>query len=296
MHIVVGGASGFLGGPLTALLRENGHQVTVLIRSGTPGEHSSLWDPAAGRIDQGLIDSADAVINLSGAPISHWPWTASYRRKVLQSRLSCTKTIANAIAAAPQPPIMISASGMSAYGSNRGTEALTEASSRGDGFLPDVVRQWEAATAPASDAGSRVCFIRTSLVLDKNGGTLKTMLPIFRLGLGAKLSTGAQYFSVISRNDWIRGVQFLVENDTASGPYNFANPNPSTNAEFTDQLGDALSRPAVLRVPGFAIKAAIGQLSQELLGSLRVVPERLLEAGFTFEQPDLESTIAAALS
>lgn len=296
MHIVVGGASGFLGGPLTAVLRENGHRVTVLIRSGTPGEHSSVWDPASGRIDQVLIDSADAVINLSGAPVAHWPWTASYRREILESRLSCTGTLANAIAAAPAPPIFISASGMSGYGSDRGDEELTESSSAGEGILADVVHQWEAAAKPASDAGARVCFIRTSLVLDRNGGTLKTLLPIYKLGLGGKLSTGSQYFSVISRNDWVRGVAFLAETDSASGPYNFANPNPTTNAEFNDQLGDALGRPAVMRVPGFAIKTALGRLSNELLGSLRIVPERLLAAGFTFEEPDLETTIAAALN
>ncbi len=296
MHIVVGGASGFLGGPLTSALREKGHRVTVLIRSGTPGEHSSVWDPATGRIDQVLINSADAVINLSGAPIAHWPWTASYRREILESRLSCTATLAKAIAAAPTPPILISASGMSAYGSDRGGEALTEDSSAGEGFLADVVRQWEAAAQPAIDAGSRVCFIRTSLVLDKNGGTLKTLLPIYKVGLGGKLSTGSQYFSVISRTDWVRGVVFLVENGDTSGPYNFANPNPTTNAEFNDQLGDALGRPAVMRVPGFAMKAALGRLSKELLGSLRIVPQKLLDAGFTFEQPDLESTVTAALN
>lgn len=295
MHIVVGGASGFLGGPLTSALRDNGHRVTVLIRSGTPGEHSSVWDPASGRIDQVLINSADAVVNLSGAPIAHWPWTASYRNKILESRLSCTATLARAIAEATSPPAFISASGMSAYGSDRGDEALTESSATGEGFLADVVRQWEAATAPAAEAGARVCFIRTSLVLDSNGGTLKTLLPIYKLGLGGKLSTGSQYFSVISRNDWVRGVVFLVENDHTSGPYNFANPLPTTNAEFNDQLGDAINRPAVMRVPGFAMKIALGRLSHELLGSLRIVPERLLDAGFTFEQPDLESTITAAL-
>lgn len=296
MHIVVSGASGFLGGPLTAFLRERGHRVTVLIRTGTPGEHSSIWDPATGRIDQVLIDSADAVINLSGTPIAHWPWTASYRRQVLESRLRSTGTLATAIAAAPSAPVLVSASGMSAYGRDRGSEVLTESSSAGAGFLADVVHRWEAATQPAIDAGSRVSFIRTSLVLDKSGGTLKTLLPIYKLGLGGRLSTGAQFFSVISRNDWVRGVTFLVETDSASGPYNFANPHPTSNKEFNDQLGDALGRPTVMRVPAFALRAALGQLSKELLGSLRIVPERLLDAGFTFEQPDLESTITAALS
>ncbi|MEO6473391.1 MAG: TIGR01777 family oxidoreductase [Aeromicrobium sp.] len=295
MHIVIGGASGFLGEPLTSFLRGRGHDVTTLIRSGTPDNRSSLWDPASGNLDQVLIDSADAVINLSGAPVAHWPWTAAYRHKILVSRTSATATLARAIAASPKPPALVSASGMSAYGSDRGSEVLTEKSSLGKGFLTDVVHQWEAAASPAADAGARVCFIRTSLVLDKHGGTLKTMLPIFRLGLGGKLSTGKQYFSVISLNDWVRAAAFLVETETASGPFNFANPNPSTNAEFTTQLSSALRRPAVMRVPGFAIKTALGRLSDELLGSLRVVPEHLQAEGFVFEEPDLESTIAAGL-
>lgn len=295
MHIVVGGASGFLGGPLTAFLRQSGHEVTVLIRSGTPGEHSALWDPAAGRIDQVLIDRADAVINLSGAPVSHWPWTSSYRAKILDSRVSSTRTLSEAIAAAPNPPVLISASGMSVYGTDRGDEKLTEESSDGEGLLSDVVRAWEAATQPAIAAGARVCHVRTSLVLHKDGGLLKTLLPIYKLGLGGKLSSGSQYFSVISRNDWIRGVAFLLETKSASGPFNFANPNPTTNAEFNNRLSDVLNRPGIMRVPRFAMKTVLGRLADEALGSLRVFPAHLEAEGFTFDEPDLDSTVASAL-
>lgn len=296
MHVVIGGASGFLGVPLTAFLRERGHRVTVLVRSGGSDEQSSRWDPAAGRIDQGLIDEADAVVNLSGAPVAHWPWTESYKRTLLQSRVSSTATIAAAVATAPTPPILISASGMSAYGSDRGAELLTEQSSPGDGILPNVVHHWEAATQPAVAAGARVCFVRTSLVLDRSGGTLKTLLPLYRLGLGGRLADGGQYFSVISHSDWIRGVTFLLEHDSAAGPFNFANPHPTTNAEFNRQLAAQLHRPAFMRVPRFAIRTALGSLSTELLGSLRVMPEHLLAEGFSFEHPDLASTLRAALS
>lgn len=295
MHIVIGGASGFLGAPLIAYLERHGHSVTRLIRSADGGAHTSRWDPASGQVDQILIDGADAVINLSGAPVAHWPWTTAYKRTLLDSRVSSTRTLSHAVAAAPKPPILISASGMSAYGSDRGAEVLTEQSPAGTGFLPDVVHQWEAATTPAAEAGARVCHVRTSLVLDKSGGTLKAMLPIFKLGLGGKLASGNQYFSVISRNDWIRGVAFLLDTPTAAGAFNFANPNPETNAAFTKQLGKSLGRPTFMRAPGWAIKTALGSLSNELLGSLRVVPQHLEAEGFTFDQPDLSSTIAVAL-
>lgn len=295
MRIVIGGASGFLGGPLIAYLRDQGHQVTRLVRSGSPSDESSVWDPATGRIDQVLIDRADAVVNLSGAPVAHWPWTKSYCAKIHDSRVSCTLTLSEAIAAAPKPPVFISASGMSYYGSDRGDEELTEQSTQGGGFLPDVVRAWEAAAQPARDVGARVCHVRTSLVLHKDGGTLKTLLPIYKLGLGGKLSSGDQYFSVISRNDWIRGVGFLLDTESASGPFNFANPNPATNAEFNRKLSSALHRPGFATVPRFAMKAALGRLADEALGSLRVYPARLLAEGFAFQQPDLDSTIAAAL-
>lgn len=295
MRVVVGGGSGFLGGPLMAYLRDQGHEVTRLVRSGSTGDDTSPWDPAAGLVDQAVIDRADAVVNLSGAPVAHWPWTASYRNKILDSRLSCTLTLAGAIADSPRPAVLISASGMSVYGNDRGAEKLTEDSAEGEGFLADVVRDWEAATDPAVAAGARVCHIRTSLVLHKDGGTLKAMLPIFKLGLGGKLASGDQYFSVISRHDWIRGVGFLLANESASGAFNFANPNPATNTEFTRQLGKAIDRPTFLRVPGFAMKTVLGELANEVLGSLRIIPAHLEAEGFGFSEPDLASTIAAAL-
>jgi len=295
MRVVISGASGFLGGALVTHLRDLGHQVTRLVRAGSPGDDASLWDPSTGRLDQILIERADAVINLSGAPVAHWPWTESHRRKVHDSRVSSTLTLAEAIAEAPRPPVFLSASAMGLYGSDRGSEKLTETSPRGEGFLSDVVRDWEAATAPARDAGARVCNLRTSLVMHKDGGTLKTMLPIFKLGLGGKLASGEQYFSVISRRDWVRAVTFLLETESAEGPFNLANPNPVTNAEFTRQLARAIDRKALLPVPAFALKIALGSLSNELLGSLRVIPEHLEAEGFGFSEPDLASTLAAAL-
>lgn len=296
MHIVVGGASGFLGAPLATFLRSRGHQVTSLVRRPPHGGDESQWDPHSGHVDHTLIQSCDAVINLSGAPISQWPRTAGRKREILASRVNATSTLAQAVAAAATPPALVSASGMSWYGTDRGTEPLTEASGTGTGFLAEVSRQWEDAALPAVDAGSRVSFVRTSLVLHADGGMLNLMLPAWKLGLGARLGDGRQHMSLISRNDWVRAVTHLVEHDDASGPFNVAMPNSATNAEFTRALARAVNRPAFLAAPAFAIKAALGGLSEDLLGSLKVLPSALERSGFKFEQPTLEQALASALA
>jgi uncharacterized protein (TIGR01777 family) len=296
MHVVVGGASGFLGTALSTHLRARGHEVTRLVRSGGSAGDASVWDPAAGRIDQGLIDGADAVVNLSGSPISKWPRTAARRDEILSSRLDSTATLAKAIAASSTPTVFISGSGMSWYGTSREGELLTESAGPGTGFLAEVSQQWEAAAAPAIEAGARTCFVRTSLVLSKDGGVLALMLPAWKLGGGARLGSGRQHMSLISRHDWVRGVEFLLEHDTASGPFNFAIPEGVTNAEFTKALGEAVHRPTFLAVPGFAVKAALGGLSDDLLGSLRVFPAALADVGFSFADPDLRAALDSALA
>ena len=295
MRVVIGGASGFLGSALTSHLRARGHQVTRLVRSGLPADDSSTWDPSTGRIDQVVIDRADVVVNLSGSSVSKWPRTRSRAQEILSSRTTTTGTLAKAIAASPTPPAMISASGMSYYGTDRGDELLTESSSAGEGFLPDVVRQWEAAASPAIDAGARVCFVRTSLVLDDSDGILGLMVPVWKLGGGARLGNGRQFMSFISVHDWVRGVEMLIESPGLSGPFNFAAPTAVTNAEFTDALGTAVHRPTFLAVPAFALKLALGGISADLLGSLRIAPRALTDAGFTFSEPDIGSALEAAL-
>lgn len=181
---------------------------------------------------------------------------------------------------------------MSWYGTDRGDEILTEDSSAGTGFLADVSHQWEAAAAPAIEAGSRTVFIRTSLVLDANGGVLKLMLPAWKLGGGARLGSGRQYMSLISLRDWVRAVTFAIDNDTVRGPLNAVMPESVTNAEFTDALGDAVHRPTFLAVPSFAVKAVLGGIADDLLGSLRLSPAALSAAGFEFSDPDLRSALA----
>lgn len=296
MHVVVSGASGYLGTTLVPHLRERGHQVTRLVRSDDPSSDASLWDPRTGRIDQVVIDRADAVVNLSGSQIIHWPPTGRYRRELLASRIDTTTTLARAVAASPSPPALISTSGMSYYGSDRGNEVLTESSERGDGgFLPEVVHRWENATGPAAEAGARVCFIRTTAAMHRSGSLLHTALPVFKLGLGGRIGSGRQYMSMLSRTDWIRAATFLVEHDDVSGPFNFGMPDPVTNAQFTKALGKALNRPTRVVAPAFALRLAAGSLGDDLLGSLRVEPAALLKAGFTFEHTDIDSVLEAAL-
>jgi uncharacterized protein (TIGR01777 family) len=294
VHVVIGGASGFLGAPLVAHLREHGHRVTRLVRGGPQREDTSLWDPSSGRIDTVLIDRADAVVNLSGSPISQWPRTPGRKREILASRLTSTGTLATAIAASTSPTVFLSGSGMSWYGVDRGDELLTESDGPGEGFLADVAQQWEAAAAPAVDSGARTCFLRTSLVLDRAGGMLGLMLPVWKLGGGATLGTGHQHMSLITRDDWVRAVTHLLEHDV-SGPVNLAMPAAVTNAEFTEALGDAVHRPTFLKAPAFAVRAGLGGLADDLLGSLRLAPQALTEHGFTFASPDLGSALATAI-
>lgn len=295
MRVVIGGASGALGSPLTKRLRADDHHVTRLVRSDDEHGDASLWDPAGGYVDQSVIDEADVVVNLSGSSISKWPRTKARKRELLQSRLCATTTLAKAVAAAPKPPALISGSAMAWYGSDRGTEVLTESSAPGHGFLADVVHAWEEAAQPAIDGGARVCFVRTSLVLDGSNGLLALMLPAWKLGAGAKLGSGRQYMPLISLNDWLRAVTFLIESPDANGPFNLAMPGASTNAEFTEALGKTLHRPTFLAAPKFALKAVLGGAADDLLGSLRLFPTALLDEGFTFEQPDLTSGLAAAV-
>lgn len=295
MRFCITGASGFLGTALTGHLTRNGHQVVRLVRREPRGGDESPWDPARGIVDDTVLERSDVVVNLAGAAFVHWPWTADYKRLLLQSRVDSTRTVARAIARSQRKPALISGSGVNAYGDDRGDEALHEESRRGTGFLADVVEEWEAATEVASDAGARVCQIRTSAALHSSGGPLKPMLIPFRLGLGGRIGSGQQYFSALSRRDWLRAVEFLAVHEHAEGPYNLAAPDPPTNAEFTTALAAAVGRPAFMRAPIPLLRAVAGELASLLVGSLRVQPRRLLEAGFEFEHPDLESMLEHAL-
>ena len=295
MQIVIAGASGFLGQAWTKALAAQGHKVLRLVRREPTSSEEVRWDPQGGTVDQAAIDSADVVANLAGAPLVHFPWTDGYRREFTASRVGTTRTLAEAIARSDRKPAFLAQSGIAGYG-DRGTEVVTEDTPvDASTFMADVVRQWEAATAPASDAGARVVLMRTAVVLDKRGGALQAMLPPFKLGLGGPIGSGEQYFATISLDDWIGAATYLALNDDLSGPFNLTGPDPSTNVEFTVELGRQLGRPTKLKVPAFALRRLAGPIGGEVLASQRLEPRRLLEAGYAFAHNDVTDRLAAAL-
>ncbi|HEU5042507.1 MAG TPA: TIGR01777 family oxidoreductase [Nocardioidaceae bacterium] len=295
MRFVIAGASGLLGTALRDRLAGDGHEVVRLVRGQPETASESPWDPYAGQVDQAVIDAADAVVCLSGAPLTHWPWTEAYKKTFTDSRVSTTRTLAEAVAGSPRKPVLLAQNGIAGYG-DRGDAVLTEESDTdASTFMGGVTRQWEEATRPASEAGARVVVLRTSVVLDRRGGALRPLKLVFQAGAGGPLGSGNQYFSTISAHDWVRAVIFLAGRDDCAGPFNVSGPNPTTNAEFGQELARILHRPAVLRVPAWPIRAALPDISSEILSSARVEPARLLAAGFGFDHPTVHDRLVAGL-
>lgn len=294
--VAVTGASGLIGSALVRSLRADGHEVRRLVR-GTPrpdrGEIG--WDPAAGRVDAEGLAGVDAVVHLAGENVGK-RWTAEVKRRIRESRVRGTSLLAGTLAALPRPPrVLVSASAIGYYG-DRGEETLTEGSGAGDDFLAEVGEAWEAAAEPAARAGIRVVLPRTGVVLTPEGGALERMLPVFRLGLGGRLGDGRQWMSWVSLPDVVRAFSYAVDTDSLSGPVNVVAPEPVTNAEFTRTLGRVLGRPTPAFVPRTALRLAFGEMADAtLLASQRVLPARLLEAGFRFRHPSLEGALRAVL-
>ena len=296
MRFVLAGVSGFLGTAWRDHLAREGHEVVRLVRGVALSASESRWDPNAGHVDPELVESADVVGTLSGAPLAHWPWTASYKRTFTESRVATTRTLAEAVAASDRKPAFVAQNGIAGYG-DRGDAPLTEGSAfDADTFMGRVTRAWQDATTAAVEAGARTVVMRSGVVLDRHGGAMKPLLPLFKAGLGGPVGDGSQYFSTISMRDWVRAATHLAVDDGASGVYNVSAPNPTTNAEFGKELGRMLHRPAVLPAPTWAIRRVVGDVSSELLNSTRVEPARLLEEGFVFEHPTLNERLAAALT
>lgn len=296
MRFVLAGASGFLGTAWRDHLAQQGHEVVRLVRGDVMSANESSWDPMRDQVDQAVIESADVVACLSGANIAHFPWSPSYRRTFVDSRVKTTATLARAIARSERKPAFLAQNGISGYG-DRGDAASTEDTpTDAEGFMAQLTRDWEAATEPAAEAGARVVVMRSAVVLDKRGGALKPLLLAFKAGVGGPLGSGDQYFPTISLTDWLRAATWLAENDDARGAYNLAGPNQATNKEFGRVLGHMVHRPAFFRVPSAAIKLALRDASSDIIGSLRVEPRRLPEEGFEFAHATLESRLAAALN
>jgi uncharacterized protein len=297
VRVVITGGSGLIGTAVTDRLLQDGTQVTHLVRRPPSGPGEVRWDPQSvdGGLDPDALSGADAVINLAGAPIAGGLWTASRREVLRASRINGTRLLAEAIAAAAKPPpVLLSGSAVGWYG-DTGDQEVDETAPAGRGFLADLVRDWEAAATPARAAGTRVVYLRSAVVLAAKGGMLGPLLPLFKLGAGARLGDGQQYLSWIARTDEVRAITFLLGADAVAGPVNLSAPAPVTNAEFTAALASAVRRPALLRVPGGLLRAGLGEASVELLGSSRVRPARLLEAGFTFRYPDIGAALNAEL-
>ena len=286
-RVAITGASGLIGSALLGHLKSEGHTVQRLVRRKTVAADEVFWDPIKGEIDLEPLRGVEAIIHLAGANVGDKRWTKKYRAEILNSRLLGTTTIAKA-ANEVKPAVVISASAIGWYGET-GNRAVNESDRAGDDFLATVCREWEAAAD--SITNSRVVKIRTGLVLEPTGGALGKMLPLFKFGLGGKLGSGKQWWSWITLHDQIKAICFLLEKNI-EGAVNLTSPNPATNQEFTAALARALRRPAIFPVPGFALKLALGGFSTEILGSKRVLPQKLLDAGFTFDYPHLAPALS----
>jgi uncharacterized protein len=298
MRIAVTGSSGLIGTALVAAFRAEGHQVIRLVRAAPTGDDMIAWDPRADRggLDPRSLEGVAAVVHLAGAGVGDRRWTDSYKAEIRGSRVQGTKALVSALTAMATPPaVLLSGSAIGWYG-NVGGREVDESSPAGTGFLADVVRDWEAAAELAGQAGVRVVTLRTGLVLSPDGGVLARLLPLFRLGLGARLGPGTQVISWIALSEMVAIIRFLLARDDVSGPVNVTTPNPVTNREFTSALATAVHRPAVLAVPVPALRAAVGGASIELLSSARVLPKRLLAAGYQYRHPGIAGALAAELT
>jgi len=295
VKVVLTGASGLLGPALASSFRVDGHQVVRLVRREPSAADEARWDPVAGHVDPAALGGADVVVHLAGVGLGDRPWTPAHRRAVMDSRVQGTTTISRA-AAETGVPTLLSASGIGYYG-NPGDRVLDESAPSGTTFIAEIARRWEESTAPASEGGVRVVPMRTAVVLSATGGAYGRLLPIFRLGLGGRIGSGRQWWSWVTLGDYVRAVRFLAAHDEIAGPVNVSAPEPLTNAAMTAAMGRVLHRPTLAVVPGFALRLPLRDFAEDLLGGQRVVPRRLLEAGFEFAhrefEPALHETLAA---
>jgi uncharacterized protein len=297
MRIVMAGASGFLGSHLRRHLAADGHDIVQLIRREPRAAGQHRWWPDRGELDPAVLTGADAVVNLAGAALHNQRWTPGWKRLQRTSRVGPTSTIATALATMPadgRPTTLVNGSGVGYYG-DTGDRIIEEDAPPGRGYFPELAQVWEAAAAPAQDAGVRVVRLRTGLPLARGGGLLGPLGRIFGLGVGGTLGSGRQWMPWISMPDWLAAVAFLLVRSDIAGPVNCVGPAPARNTDFTRALARAVRRPAILPTPAFAIRLAIGEYASEALGSHRVVPAVLNRAGFDFRHTELEAALRTAL-
>jgi uncharacterized protein (TIGR01777 family) len=288
--VAIAGSSGLIGSALVTALRTADQQVLRIVRR-TPANASELhWDPDSGELDAGALTGVDAVVNLCGIGIGRRRWSGAFKQNLRDSRITPTEVLSAAVADAGVG-VLVNASAVGYYGDTK-DRAVDETGSAGRGFLAQLCKDWEAATEPARDAGTRVVLARTGVVLASSGGALRRLRPVFSVGLGARLGSGRQYMAWISLEDQVRALQFAISDRRLSGPVNLTGPAPVTNAEFTAALGRAVNRSTPLMMPGFAVRAALGEFADEaLLSGQRAIPTALERAGFEFHH----NTVGEAL-
>ncbi|MFE4049956.1 TIGR01777 family oxidoreductase [Streptomyces sp. YIM B13518] len=296
-RIAVAGASGLIGGALARSLTADGHEVVRLVRKEPRAADEVRWDPEHGSVDAAGLAGCDAVVNLAGAGVGDHRWTPDYKARIRTSRVGGTTALAEAVAGLPEdvrPRVFLNGSAIGYYGET-GERPVDESAPPGEGFLPEVCVEWEAAAAPAREAGVRTVFARTGLVVAREGGAWARLFPLFRAGLGGRLGDGRQYWSFVALHDEVAALRHLLDTDGLSGPFNLTAPHPATNREVTGAMARVLHRPAVFAVPAPVLRTALGEMAGDVLGSARVLPARLLESGFRFAFPRIEGAVRAAL-
>jgi uncharacterized protein (TIGR01777 family) len=296
MKILITGATGLIGKSLCRALLEKDHDVKALVRNLAQAKKAlpypmefQEWDGTSKGLSE--IEGVDAVIHLAGEPIAGKRWSDERKKQILDSRIGTAKALIDAVRGfARKPKTFICGSAVGFYG-DRGEEVLTEESAVGKGFLAEVASKWEEVTLPLDQMGVRRVNLRTGIVLGRNGGVLGTLVPLFQTGLGGPIGTGHQWMSWIHLKDMVEGILFLLENEKANGPFNLVSPNPETNLRFSRTLGMVVNRPAILSAPAVALKGLMGEMSEMVLASERVTPERLEGLGFRFQHPDLEDAL-----
>lgn len=293
-RIAVTGASGLIGSALVRSLRADGHHVSRLVRRPARTADEVEWDPARQYVDAAGLVGVDAVVHLAGAGVGERRWSEAYKKEIRDSRVLGTRAIAQALASLAEPPkVLVCGTALGYYG-DTGSRAVDESAPAGEGFLPSVCVEWEAAAAPAEEAGIRVAYARTGLVVAAEGGAWGRLFPVFRAGVGGRMGDGRQYWSFISLHDEVAALRHLVDTESLSGPVNLTAPEPVTNREVSAAMGRVLRRPALLTVPAPALRLALGEFAADVLGSQRVLPSRLLASGFSFAFPTIDESIRAA--
>jgi uncharacterized protein len=312
MRIAVTGSTGLIGTALSRSLRADGHDIVRLVRRSSgdarryetagrvpgtsePPPSEVMWDPKGQYVDTSGLVGCDAVVHLAGAGVGDRRWTPAYKKEIRDSRVLGTAAIADALASLDELlPTLVVGTAIGYYG-DTGDRAVDESSPPGQGFLPDLCQEWEDAAAAAEEAGIRTVFARTGLVVARSGGAWGNLFPIFKAGLGGRLGDGSQYWSHIALHDHIAALRHLLDSPELSGPFNLTAPEPVTNREATAAMGRVLHRPTVFRVPAPVLKRVLGEFAEDVLGSQRVLPKRLLDSGFGFAFPHIEDAVRAAL-